>query len=230
MPAELAAQVPVLYRDEALCIVDKPPGIVVHRGWADDDGGLLVRLRRQLQQRLWPVHRLDRGTSGTLAFALSAEAAGALGASFAGGLAQKRYLAIVRGHPPEALVVDHPLASEPGSERLPARTELRRLGIWERYALVEAVPITGRLHQIRRHLKHVSCPIIGDVNYGKGEHNRLFRQRFGLHRLALHAFSLHLPHPTTGNLVGARSGPRDELDACLRAMGLGEAVERLLKS
>jgi tRNA pseudouridine65 synthase len=226
----IASKVPVIYRDEALCIVDKPSGIVVHRGWADDDGGLLVRLRRQLGQKLWPVHRLDRGTSGTLAFALTAEAATTLGATFTAGLAQKRYLAIVRGHPPEALVVDHPLASEPGAERVPARTELRRLGIWERYALVEAVPITGRLHQIRRHLKHLSCPIIGDVNYGKGEHNRLFRERFGLHRLALHAFSLRLPHPTSGAMVGAVAAPGDELARCLEAMGLGEVVERLVKS
>lgn len=220
--------VPVLYRDQHLCIVDKPPGIVVHRGWGDDGGGMLVLLRRQLGQRVWPAHRLDRGTSGALAFALSTEAAGALGASFASGAAHKRYLALVRGHPPEQLVVDHPLASEEGGAKQAARTELRRLGIWERYALVEAIPTTGRLHQIRRHLKHVSCPIIGDVNYGKGEHNRLFRERFGLHRLALHAWSLRLPHPVTGAEVAVTVGPTGALAACLQAIGLHAAVEALL--
>jgi tRNA pseudouridine65 synthase len=105
----------------------------------------------------------------------------------------------------------------------------RRLGIWERYALVEAIPVTGRLHQIRRHLKHISCPIIGDVNYGKGEHNRIFRERFGLHRLALHAYSLRLPHPRTSVGVAAVAGPGGSLAACLLAMGLGPVVERLIE-
>ena len=211
----------VLHLDDQLCVVDKPSGIVVHRGWADDDGGLVVALRRQLGQAVWPVHRLDRGASGALAFALSAEAAASLGKSFAGALVHKRYLALVRGHPPPRLVIDHPIPNkEEGGVRVDARTEIRTLGHWERYALVEAVPTTGRLHQIRRHLKHISCPIIGDVNYGKGEHNRLFRERFGLHRLALHALALTLPHPRSGSLISVRARPSGELAAALSAIGL----------
>ena len=106
-------------------------------------------------------------------------------------------------------------------------TEVRRLGVWERYALCEAIPRTGRLHQIRRHLKHIACPIIGDVNYGKGEHNRLFRERFGLHRLALHALSLRLPQPITGTPISAQAPPSGELGACLTAMGLAGAIPRM---
>jgi tRNA pseudouridine65 synthase len=222
----------ILLGDGPLVIVDKPSGVVVHRGWADDGGGLLVALRRQLERRVWPVHRLDRGASGALAFALDADAASALGRAFAAGQVDKRYLALVRGHPPESVVIDHPLsAGEPGGapgDRVPAVTEVRRLGTWERYALVEAVPRTGRLHQIRRHLKHIACPIIGDVNYGKGEHNRLFRERFGLHRLALHAFGLRLPHPSTGEPVAVRCPPSGSLAACLQAIGLEGAVSARL--
>ena len=216
----------VLHLDDRLVIVDKPSGVVVHRGWADDDGGVLVALRRQLGRRVWPLHRLDRGASGALAFALDAEAAAALGRAFAEGQVDKRYLALVRGHPPEQLRIEHPLPSgeDAHSERVPAVTDVRRIGIWERYALVEAVPHTGRLHQIRRHLKHIACPIIGDVNYGKGEHNRLFRERFGLHRLALHAFALTVPDPQGGVPVAVRCPPSGALGDCLRSLGL-EAVD-----
>jgi tRNA pseudouridine65 synthase len=208
-------------------IVDKPSGVVVHRGWADDDGGVLVALRRQLGRKLWPLHRLDRGASGALAFALDAESAAALGRSFAAGQVDKRYLALVRGHPPENVHIDHPLpvGEDAGSERALAVTDVRLLGTWERYALVEAVPRTGRLHQIRRHLKHIACPIIGDVNYGKGEHNRLFRERFGLHRLALHAFALTLPHPRTAGALTVRCAPSGALAACLEALGLRATVD-----
>ena len=231
-PGTMPDELPVLYLDEQLVIVDKPSGVVVHRGWADDGGGVLVALRRQLGRKLWPLHRLDRGASGALAFALDAEAAATLGRAFAGGQVDKRYLALVRGHPPEAVCIDHPLpAGEDSSgERVAAVTEVRRLGIWERYALVQAIPRTGRLHQIRRHLKHIACPIIGDVNYGKGEHNRLFRDRFGLHRLALHAFALTLPHPATGAPVTARSAPSGQLGDCLRALGLSDAASAIVAS
>ena len=87
-------------------------------------------------------------------------------------------------------MIDHPIPKAPGLERVPAKTELWRRDTFGRYALVEARPKTGRLHQIRRHLKHISCPLIGDVRYGKGEHNRLWRERFDFHRLALHCASL----------------------------------------
>jgi tRNA pseudouridine65 synthase len=217
-------EVVLLHQDERIALVDKPSGIVVHRGWADDDGGLLVAVRERLGRRVWPAHRLDRGASGVVAFALDEEAAGALGAAFAEGRTDKRYLALVRGHPPEHVVIDHPIPARPDGPRAPAVTEVRRLGVWERYALVEAVPRTGRLHQIRRHLKHISCPLIGDVNYGKGEHNRLFRERFGLHRLALHALALRVPHPSTGAPVEAWAPPGGSLAACLAEIGLLGAV------
>src|SRR4029078_2792553 len=108
-----------------------------------------------------------------------------------------------RGHPAEHVLLDHPIPKAPGEDRVEARTEFWRRETFGRYALVEARPHTGRLHQIRRHLKHLACPLIGDVRYGKGEHNRIFREQRALHRLALHCISLRVPHPDGGGLAVA---------------------------
>jgi tRNA pseudouridine65 synthase len=189
----------ILHRDSRCVAVDKPSGIATHRGWDDSDDALLQVVRDTVNAYVYPIHRLDRGASGIVLFALDKEAARAF--SDAWTLADKRYLAITRGHPAEHVVLDHAIPKAPGEARVPATTEIWRRETFGRYALVEARPRTGRLHQIRRHLKHLSCPLIGDVRYGKGEHNRLWREKFGLHRLALHATSLHVPHPDGGELA-----------------------------
>jgi tRNA pseudouridine65 synthase len=197
--------------------------MVVHRGWADDPVVAMTAVRDLLGRRVYPVHRLDRGTSGCLAFALDPETARRLQAAFEAGAVEKRYLALVRGIPPAEGVIDHPLRREgagPEAPRAPAVTEFRRLGTFERYALVEAVARTGRQHQIRRHFKHLSHPLIGDVQYGKGEHNRLFRERFGLRRLALHARVLAFAHPWSGEPVRAVAPVPPDLAGPLAAMGL----------
>lgn len=191
----------VLYQSSALVAVDKPSGLAVHRGHSRDTVHALQLVRDQLGAYLYPVHRLDRATSGVLLFALTADAARTLGDAFSRGAVKKRYLALVRGAPPEFVRVDHALSREDGKPAQPATTNIRTLARYGRYALVEATPETGRTHQIRRHLKHLSCPIIGDVRYGKGDHNRLFRARYGLHRLALHASSLTLADPATNDEV-----------------------------
>ena len=189
----------IVHRDARCVAVDKPAGVATHRGWADDDDALLQRVRDTVNAYVYPIHRLDRGASGIVLFALDREAARAF--SDAWNTADKRYLAITRGHPPEELVVDHPIPRAPGEDRVEAVTELRRLETFGRYALVEARPRTGRLHQIRRHCKHVACPLIGDVRYGKGDHNRIFRTQHDLHRLALHCTSLTVAHPDGGSLA-----------------------------
>lgn len=188
----------ILHRDARCVAVAKPSGIPTHRGWADDDDALLQLVRDAVGAYVYPIHRLDRGASGIVLFALDREAARAF--SDAWDRADKRYLAITRGHPPAHLVIDHPIPRAPGEDRVPAVTEIWCRETFGRYALVEARPHTGRLHQIRRHLKHVACPLIGDVRYGKGEHNRIFRAQHQLHRLALHATSLAVPHPDGGTL------------------------------
>jgi tRNA pseudouridine65 synthase len=194
-PSLIADAVTILHRDDRVVVVDKPAGTIVHRGWADDDDPLLQRVRDAIGAWVYPIHRLDRGASGCVVFALDPAAARILCDAFATAGVDKRYLAITRGHPPEHIVLDHPIPRAPGEERVPAVTEIRRLDTFGRYALVEACPKTGRLHQIRRHLKHLACPLIGDVKYGKGEHNRLFRDHHDLHRLALHAASISFTHP-----------------------------------
>ena len=214
----------ILFQDPALVLIHKPAGIVVHPGWAQDDGGVVSALQRQLGTKVYPLHRLDRGTSGVLALALHPAAARAGALAFAHGAVEKIYLAIVRGHPPDHVHVNHALPRQEAAERVPAVTNVYRLGVWQRYALVKACPQTGRLHQVRRHLKHLSCPVIGDANYGKSEHNRFFRERFGLDRLALAALALRLPHPTTGQPVQAVVAPTGSLADCLKQMGLWPLV------
>ncbi len=196
----------ILWRDARCVVVDKPAGVSTHRGWAGDDEPLLQRVRDAVGCHVYPVHRLDRGASGAILFALDPASAAAFAAAWPA--ADKRYLALTRGHPPERLVIDHPIPRGPGEPRVDAVTEVIRLAIYGRYALVEARPRTGRLHQIRRHLKHIACPLIGDVRYGKGEHNRLFRDRYDLHRLALHCASIAVAHPDGGRLaVGCALAP-----------------------
>ena len=226
----MRAALTILYRDESLIAVDKPSGLAVHRGWARESDVALVRLRDQIGARVFPVHRLDRATSGVLLFALSAEMAGRVCAAFAAGKAEKTYLALVRGVPPAKVLVDHPLP--PGEDthapRVSAQTLVFRREVFGRYSLVEARPLTGRLHQVRRHLKHISCPLIGDVNYGKGEHNRLFRERHGLHRLFLHATRLRLPHPARGGELDIASPLPANLAAVLRALRAASEMGRAI--
>ena len=219
-----APELPVLFRDASLLVVNKPSGMLVHKGLGNDKVVAMTLARDLVGAHVFPVHRLDRGTSGALAFALSSEMARSLSQSFEEGRVEKRYLLLVRGVTPEAGTIDHPVPKDEGGERVPAHTTYRRLFVFERFSLVEALPTTGRFHQLRRHFKHLSHPVVGDVNYGKGDVNRLFRERFGLHRLALHARSLTLPHPLTGVRLTFVAPLPDELRRAFEAMGIPVAL------
>ncbi len=214
------APLAILYEDAHVVAVDKPAGMLVHRGWGVDELPLLQRLREQIGQRVHPAHRLDRATSGVILFAKSSTVAARLQEQFAGRSVVKKYLALCRGNDPALRLVDHPLAQEKGEEKKPAVTEFRLLGHHGRYGLYEAIPLTGRVHQIRRHLKHASHPIIGDVRYGKGEHNRHFRETYDFHRLALHCFFLALEHPATGAPLEIEAPPSPELVALLARLSI----------
>jgi tRNA pseudouridine65 synthase len=224
---------PPLYRDERIAAFAKPSGLLVHRGWGDDDVVAIDLARRAIGVAVFPVHRLDRGTSGVLLVALDAECAAALGRRFERGEVEKRYVALVRGVPPEETILDHPVPKGEDGPRVDAVTAFRRTHVIEPeqgaregtpaarcYAILEASPRTGRLHQIRRHLKHAGHPIVGDVNYGKGDINRYFRERFGLARLALHAAELALEHPFTGARVAIRASLPDDLRAPFTRLGV----------
>lgn len=221
----MSGELDLLACDDDLVAVAKPSGMIVHRGWADDEVALLGLVRDRVGAWVYPVHRLDRGASGVLLFARSPEAARALQDVW--GAAEKRYLALVRGNPPDAATIDHPIPRAEDGPRVPALTEITTLARAGRYALVEARPRTGRLHQIRRHLKHLSCPLIGDVRYGKGDHNRYFREHHDLHRLALHALALRLPHPRSGDLLELVAPVPPDLARVFAALGMSAALPPL---
>lgn len=228
--------IPVLHRDKRLVVVDKPSGLMVHRTSISRDSVFLAELlREQLGQRVWTVHRLDRATSGILLCAMDVEAAGELGKQFMAGTVDKRYLAVVRGWIDDEGVVDRPLKHERRGDQ-EALTRFRCLGRAEldeavaphptsRYSLVELVPETGRRHQLRRHMNGMAHPIIGDVNHGDRRHNRLFRMKFGSHRLLLHAERLAFDHPDSGERIELRTGPPAEFRNVVEALGWRAAIE-----
>ncbi|MBW2732801.1 MAG: hypothetical protein JRH20_10455 [Deltaproteobacteria bacterium] len=186
----------ILYQDEHLVGLEKPAGFVVHRmpGLPRDAPLLLQTLRDQLGQRVYPVHRLDRQTSGVMVFALSSEVASKMSEHVRAGLWKKRYLALCRGPMKEFKVAER--AVPDGDARREARTDFEPLETFcGRYTLTRALPHTGRRHQIRYHLKHLRHPLVGDANYGVGVINRFFRGTFALQRHFLHAEWLRLPHP-----------------------------------
>lgn len=213
----------ILYLDDYLAAVTKPPGLLVHRTGLDagETRFALQMLRDQLGRMVWPAHRLDKGTSGVLLFALDADTARLLGQAFESGQGlQKTYRAVVRGWPADSGLIDHPLKRMPDDMRTerteiqPAQSRFATLRRFElpivqsqqgfastRCAEVVLEPLTGRRHQLRRHMKHIAHPIIGDATHGKGPLNRAVADLVGLQRLWLHAESLALPHPVSGQLL-----------------------------
>ncbi len=217
----------VLGCDDGLVVVNKPSGELTHPGWARGEPTTMSRVRDWLGQRVQPLHRLDRATSGIVVLSREAEATRLLSMAWEEGRVQKRYWALVRGLPEERGEVDHPvLRGERGSEKVPALTRYVRIAKSDRArcSLVEAQPLTGRLHQLRRHFKHLSHPIVGDVRYGDGRINREFRESFGLHRLALHACSLELTHPVSGEALQFRAPLTSDLQGPLERLGLLETL------
>jgi tRNA pseudouridine65 synthase len=228
----------VVYEDEALLAVNKPAGLLVHRSAiaADERDFLLERLREQTGVALYLAHRLDRATSGVVLLAKSREIAGELGRQFMARSIDKTYLAVVRGWPDAEGTIDYALPDvRERSPRKAAVTHWRvlatatvplALGKYpeQRYALIEASPQTGRYRQIRKHLHHVSHHIVGDTSHGRGDHNRLWRMHFGVHRLLLHAWRLRLNHPLTAAPL-ALEAPLDAIwQRVLVAMGWQSAI------
>lgn len=208
----------VLYADENLIAIDKPSGLLVHRSWLAREATefALQRVRDQIGQRVYPVHRLDRPTSGILLFAKDSETARLLTEQFTERRVEKRYHAVVRGYLGDG-ELNYPLREEldkiadaqanQDKEPQEAVTRYRCLQQIElpfavskkhstsRYSLMEIEPLTGRKHQIRRHMSHLRHPIIGDTNHGDGRHNRFFREYFSIQRLLLAATQLSFVHP-----------------------------------
>ena len=211
----------ILYEDQWMLAVNKPSGLAVHRGWAKDDV-TLVDLVQQLtgSEVAHPLSRLDRGASGVVLFARGSQEARTLQELLHGEqrLVEKGYIVLVRGRPPAEGTIDHPIPQKEGGAdvpRVPALSHFRRLATAEveprAVSLVEVRPVTGRLHQIRRHMKHIGHPVIGDSNYGRPDLNRQFAQQHGIARLALHAAWLQLPHPWTSAGLRIEAPEPDDL-------------------
>jgi tRNA pseudouridine65 synthase len=182
----------------------------------------MFRARDAIGAHVYPVHRLDRGTSGVLVFARTKEAAATLSEAFESRQVDKQYLALVRGTPPESGTIDHPLPKSGDGLRVPAvtRFSLVARSRVDRCSLVLAIPETGRGHQIRRHLRHIGHPLVGDVNYGSGPINRHYRSTYGLRRLALHAYGIAFDHPVSGTRVAITAPMPDDLGLALERLAL----------
>lgn len=181
----------ILYRDDNFIAVDKPACMIVHRGWDKDSITVADIVRDKIiGAPIFAVHRLDRATSGVLLFALNADSARKMQSLFQSGAVQKKYIALVRGPMKEEIFLDHPIKQRDREGRVEAQTRFVPLAHFDRWSLIECYPLTGKQHQIRRHLKHLSHPIVGDVRFGKGDVNRYFRETYSFTRMALHAASL----------------------------------------
>jgi tRNA pseudouridine65 synthase len=222
----------ILHQDESLVAVTKPSGTAVHasRYVGREQTSIAEILKAELGRDVFPVHRLDRATSGVLVFALSSQAARTLSEQFQARQTRKEYLAIVRGHPPEKGRIDRALERADGEELQDAATDYERLAVAElpvpidrypsmRLALVRAIPQTGRMHQIRRHLRGINHPILCDSSYGDGAANRLAKQELGAERLLLHAWRLEIAHPGSGLPLSLVSPLPPEFQAIFTRVG-----------
>ncbi len=219
----------IIYQDEYIVAINKPSGLLVHRSWIDKDETrfAIQMLRDQIGRFVYPVHRLDKPTSGVLLFALNKEVARALSRQLQADGFCKEYLAVVRGYIEEEGVIDYPLkevldkmTDAKAQQDKPAQsavTSFQKIDQVElpfavgryatsRYSLVRLQPSTGRKHQLRRHMKHLLHPIVGDTKYGRNEHNRFFREQYDAHRLLLHAQILSLQHPVLPKKIVLQAG------------------------
>lgn len=208
----------ILYKDEYLVAINKPSGLLVHKSMIDKHEIYFAMkiLSKQIGQWVYPVHRLDKATSGVLLFALDSYTAKLLSEQFSLHTIEKTYIAVGRGYVAESGVIKHPLTrkldkisdrdTKESKEAQDALTHFKCLAQVEieasvgrydtvRYSLIELKPQTGRKHQLRRHMKHINHHLLGDTKYGRGEHNKFVREQYGMHRLLLHAISLEFKHP-----------------------------------
>ena len=220
----------ILYRDEYLIAINKPHGLLVHRSSiaADVEEFALQILCDQIGVTVNPVHRIDRKTGGVLLFAFDKVVETAMQQQFMENEVNKKYLAVVRGHTPDAEEIDYPLRKENGTEQnaLTAYTTLKRAELevpfgkhtTSRYSLVEVIPQTGRMHQIRKHMSHIFHPIIGDRTHGCNKQNKLFKEQWEMTTMLLHASHLNFAHPITQEMVNIDAPLQDEFKRVMQLM------------
>jgi len=239
----------ILYKDDYIVVINKPTGLLVHKSMIDrhEIYYAMKILRDQLDgQWVYPVHRLDKPTSGVLLFGLDSETARLLSEDIKAYGMQKEYIAVVRGYTPESGVIEHALKekldkiadkrAQEDKEAQEALTEYKRLATVElnkavgryattRYSLVKLFPKTGRKHQLRRHMKHISHHIVGDTKYGRGEHNKFIRAEYEVNRLLLHCVSLKFRHPYTKEELCFEAGLDETFIKLFNAFGWNEWIQ-----
>lgn len=214
----------IVYQDDAITAIYKPAGLLVHRTPLDkwEKDSVLDRLEKQFNKKFYSVHRLDRPTSGLLLLANNATVASNLSRQFREGFISKKYIAVVRGYLENSGIIDYALTDIKNKDtkletkniktKKEAITNYKNLANIElpfkidkfptsRYSIIELEPKTGRMHQLRRHLKHISHPIIGDTCYGKSIHNSFFKDQFSLNELLLCSVGIYFCHPQTGKEI-----------------------------
>ncbi|ULJ61329.1 tRNA pseudouridine(65) synthase TruC [Wielerella bovis] len=241
----------ILYHSPTLIAVYKPAGMLVHRSWLDtrETVFLMQTLRDQIGQYVYPIHRLDRPTSGVMVFALNSDTARELAQQFENQQISKTYHAIVRGWTAVSGCINYPLKEEldniadkfvqPNKAAQDAITDYCTLAQTElpfasskhfptsRYSLLKITPRTGRKHQIRRHLKHIFHPIIGDTTHGDLRQNKAIQQFCGNTRLLLHASSLTFRQPETQEMLTINAPFDDEWQRISYAMGLSFIIKNI---
>ncbi len=224
--------IPVLYEDEHMVVVSKPGGLLVHRSREARDSRFLLQMTRDQLGGSWlyPAHRLDRACSGIVVFARSSEDARLVQESLNGPDSKKFYLAVTRGEIAQRLEMDRSLTNHETGRKQEAKTTFERIRLMKiddtHYAsLVRARLYTGRRHQIRRHLAHAGNFILGDTTYGKGDINRVYRERYAMPRLCLHAAQLIMKHPVSGEVMTFTDPlPEDLRDFMVLLPGLEQGV------
>lgn len=209
----------IIYQDEYLVAINKPHDLLVHQSpiARNAEEFAIQILRDQINQKVYPVHRLDRKTSGVLLFALDKETNKAMTEQFTNKTTDKKYWAIVRGFAPETVTIDYALYRDDGVLQ-DAVTDIKTLETAEidmpsgkhltsRYSLIEATPHTGRMHQIRKHMAHILHPIIADRPHGCNKQNKLWLEKFNMKTMLLHAHTLTFEHPKTKEKITLKAKP-----------------------
>ncbi|MEN5195391.1 pseudouridine synthase [Sphingobacterium faecium] len=222
----------ILYQDEDIIAINKPHGLLVHRSSIARDASefALQLLRDQIGQPVYPAHRLDRKTAGILLFSLNKETDKELQQLFQNQLVDKRYIAVLRGHAPEEMLIDYPLKKDNGVMQ-EAQTNFKTIAKAElpfpsgkfptsRYSLVEANPTTGRMHQLRKHFAHIFHPIIGDRPHGCNKQNKFWKENFEMDTMMLHASEITFKHPKTQNIITIQAGLQPEFQRVLTLLNL----------
>lgn len=222
----------ILFQTDDLVAINKPNGLLVHRSpiASDADVFAVQLLRDQLGRRVYPVHRLDRKTSGVLLFALDEAMNSEMQRRFMEGEIAKTYHAIVRGYTPDQGEIDYPLKRDDGvsQDAVTFFETMQRTEVpfavgkhpTSRYSLVKLNPETGRMHQLRKHMAHILHPIIGDRPHGCNKQNRYFKEELNMIQMMLHALSLEFIHPKTKEPVKIQAPYQPEFRRMLDILNL----------